>query len=293
MLHDPDKESNRKARQKKNLIRFYLRRGLLLLLGLLILAILLIALICKETSVSVEGTAIYSQEEVIDRILDDKLSRRNTVYAFLKNALLPKKNIPFIDSARIRFRSAGQITIEIRQTPMNGYYLLADGTNRAYFNAKGQVTDVSSLVVDGLPSLSGISAEKAKKGDIIPIQDKADRESVLSIYQFFADKSIAISDLKLGENGTVQVSCKNLNISLGSRTNLRDKLKRVPYLLDKIEDMSGTLHLENWTPDNTDVIFEKDQAQMEKEAQQQKESNQADSKNSKEGNSKEETKKSN
>ena len=109
MLHDPDKESNRKARQKKNLIRFYLRRGLLLLLGLLILTILLIALICKETSVSVEGTAIYSQEEVIDRILDDKLSRRNTVYAFLKNSLLPKKNIPFIDSARIRFRSAGQI----------------------------------------------------------------------------------------------------------------------------------------------------------------------------------------
>ena len=150
------------------------------------------------------------------------------------------------------------------------------------------MTDVSSLVVDGLPSLSGISAEKAKKGDIIPIQDKADRESVLSIYQFFADKSISISDLKLGENGTVQVSCKNLNISLGSRTNLRDKLKRVPYLLDKIEDMSGTLHLENWTPDNTDVIFEKDQAQMEKEAQQKKESDQADSKNSKE-----ETKKSN
>ena len=52
--------------------------------------------------------------------------------------------------------------------------------------------------------------------------------------------------------------------------------------------MSGTLHLENWTPDNTDVIFEKDQAQMEKEAQQKKESDQADSKNSKE-----ETKKSN
>lgn len=285
MLHDPDKENNRKARQRKTLIRFYLSRGLLILLGLLVLATLLIALICRETSVSVEGTAIYSQQEVIDRILDDKLSRRNTVYALLKNALLPKKNIPFIDSARIRLHSPGQITIELKQTPMIGYYLLADGTNRAYFNEKGQVTDVSSVVVDALPSLGGLSAETAKRGDKIPIQDAADRESVLSVYRFFSDKSLVISDLSLGEDGKIHVRYKSLDINLGTRSNLGDKLKRVPYLLDKIADMSGTLHLENWTPDHTDVIFEKDQAQMEKEAQQKKGGD--------ETGSKEQTKKSN
>lgn len=259
------KETKRKARQRKSWIGFYLGRTLFILLGMIFLAVGLIALICREKEVRVEGSEIYSRQEIIDRVLDDKLSRSNTVYALIKNALMPKKNIPFIDRARVRLNSPGRITIELKQTPMTGYFLLNDGTNRAYFGDKGLVTDVSALVIDGVPSLSGITADKVGIGDKIPARDQGDRETILSVFRFFADKSIAIKDLKLEEDGRLHVACRNIDISLGTKTNLRDKLKRVPYLLDKIGDMSGTLHLENWTPDNTDVIFEKDQAQMERE----------------------------
>ena len=48
------------------------------------------------------------------------------------------------------------------------------------------------------------------------------------------------------------------NISLGNRSYLEEKIERVMLILPKIEGMQGTLHLENYSSQNTDIVFEKD-----------------------------------
>ena len=53
------------------------------------------------------------------------------------------------------------------------------------------------------------------------------------------------------------------NISLGSSSYLEEKLERLSYILPEIEGMQGTLHLENFSPNNTDVVFEKQKDSVE------------------------------
>jgi len=43
---------------------------------------------------------------------------------------------------------------------------------------------------------------------------------------------------------------------LGTTTNLAQKTKRLPYILPYLDGKSGTLHLEDWTEENTDIVFE-------------------------------------
>ena len=46
-------------------------------------------------------------------------------------------------------------------------------------------------------------------------------------------------------------------INVGDKSYLEEKIMRLPHILPNIEGQSGILHLENWTPDNTDIVFER------------------------------------
>ena len=60
------------------------------------------------------------------------------------------------------------------------------------------------------------------------------------------------------ENNHITLVYDTYNISLGNRSYLEEKIERVMLILPKIEGLQGTLHLENYSNQNTDIVFEKD-----------------------------------
>ena len=46
-------------------------------------------------------------------------------------------------------------------------------------------------------------------------------------------------------------------VNLGSMEYLTQKVERVEKILPKLVGMAGTLHLENWNEQNTNIVFEK------------------------------------
>ncbi|MBO5657073.1 MAG: hypothetical protein J6R94_02695 [Agathobacter sp.] len=48
-------------------------------------------------------------------------------------------------------------------------------------------------------------------------------------------------------------------MQLGGIENLTQKVDRMAKILPTLEGMAGTLHLENWTEQNTNIVFEKEQ----------------------------------
>jgi len=51
---------------------------------------------------------------------------------------------------------------------------------------------------------------------------------------------------------------------VGSADNLTDKLMRLEYILPELTGKKGTLHLENWSNENTDIIFEPKKSKKKK-----------------------------
>lgn len=66
---------------------------------------------------------------------------------------------------------------------------------------------------------------------------------------------ISPQQIQFGENGSAVVLYRGLEILLGKETYLEEKLMRLPRILPYLEGKNGTLHLENWSPDNTDIVF--------------------------------------
>ena len=58
--------------------------------------------------------------------------------------------------------------------------------------------------------------------------------------------------------GTIQVK-------IGSEDNLSQKVVRLSIILPQLDGLSGTLHLETWTPETTDIIWDRAEEQSETE----------------------------
>lgn len=258
MAEETMEEPKRRGKKKrKNKIGFYSINVILGVVIVIVLTIFLVLTLCQEKKVTVKGNTIYSSEEVENLILKDTWSKRNCVYAVVKNLIQPQKNVPFIDKATVKMTGRNSLRITVTETPMVGYLALADGKTYAYFDASGTVTDVSDRLVEGLPQLNGITAKKASVGKVIPSVDESDRKTIASVFQYLKTYNISVTSVTFAENGEISAQYADITLNLGTRSDLKNKIARLPYILPQLEGMTGTLHLENWTQENTDIIFEK------------------------------------
>ena len=63
------------------------------------------------------------------------------------------------------------------------------------------------------------------------------------------------------EKNHITIKYETYSISLGNSYLLEEKIDRMLRILPQIEGLYGTLHLENYSSQNTDIVFEKDTAQ--------------------------------
>ena len=120
-----------------------------LILGIieLLLAIVIFALIamaaayflCPLKNVDVEGTDLYTKDEIVNYIIDDEYSH-NTVYAFIKNKIFPKSDAEFIESFDVVIKGPNSLTIVCNEKSILGYILDEDG-KYIYFDYDGKISE--------------------------------------------------------------------------------------------------------------------------------------------------------
>lgn len=244
------------AREKKRGL------GILLILIELILAIVIVAILggifaynfCQLENVTVKGTDLYTQDEITGYILDDEYSD-NAVYVFLKNKFFPKTDAQFIDHFEITMTDLNSININCVEKTILGYIAEEDG-NYIYFDYNGIITEISDVYVDGHMRVEGVTNEDPVVGDLLSIGE--DEVGYLtSLIKILQKKELMPNVISYDENKDITLKYNSYDISLGSSSLLEEKIDRMTYILPEIEGMNGTLHLENYSSDNTDIVFEK------------------------------------
>jgi cell division protein FtsQ len=51
------------------------------------------------------------------------------------------------------------------------------------------------------------------------------------------------------------VNSGDVKVRLGNRSGLEEKLRRLAYILPMLDGKKGTLHLEDFSENNTDIVF--------------------------------------
>lgn len=243
------------------------RKGLMLALIELIIALalfigilgLIAYFLCPLKKVKVEGTDLYTAEEVQNYILDDEYSV-NTIYVFLKNKVFPKGDAEFIDRFDVKITGLNSVKIVCKEKSILGY-IVGDDDKYIYFNYDGVVAEISETFVDrGYMKVEGVTCESPEVGSKLSI-GKDQMGYLTSLIKILRKNDLMPKVIVYDENNHITLKYETYNISLGSSVYLEEKIDRALKILPQIEGMYGTLHIENYSTQNTDIVFEKDTEQ--------------------------------
>ena len=244
-----------KRRKKKRRRRILVT--LLLIIALLFgLGSVIVLKVFVVEDVEVSGNEIYTDTQIEEWIMDDEYSW-NSLYLFFKYKFMDDEEIPFVDDISVTLSDPWTVCAKVEEKAIIGYVYVSSLGQYAYFDKDGFAVEISSDIIEGVIKVSGLSVETAELYSKLDI-DETLLSTLLTVTQL-VEKYDRVPETILISDGEVILCYGDIQVNVGSSSYLNEKILRMDELFSKIEGMTGTLHLENWTESNTDVYFKKEQ----------------------------------
>ena len=202
-----------------------------------------------------EGNELYDAKVIEKAVLNDKYSW-NSLYVFLKYRFVDTKKVPFVDTMEITLKDPQTLHIKVYEKGIMGYLYISSIDENAYFDKDGLVVETSSKVIDGTPQIIGIDCDKVVLYEKLPIGNAKLRE-ILTLTQALKRNSLIPDSITYGVANEPLLAYGKIKVEMGSLELLTQKVERLAKIKPSLEGMDGTLHLENWTEETTNIVFDK------------------------------------
>lgn len=232
---------------------------LLVFLGF-VLAIALTVLIAIEfftvEKVKVEGNEIYPSDQIQEWVLKDEYAW-NSLYVVLKYKFFETEEIPFIDTLEVSLENPHTLHIKVYEKGMLGYLYIDSIGQNAYFDKDGFVVETSTDIIEGIPKISGMSCDAVVLYEQLPLENEIILKKILTLTQILKKYNILPEQIIYDSNSQPTLIYGGVQVIVGEDEELSQKIIRLSHILPNLEGMTGTLHLENWTEQTTDIVFDK------------------------------------
>lgn len=266
MIKEQRRELARRRRRKRNI-----RLAVLLVLLLIVIGVVLVTEVFTVKKVTVVGNELYSDEQIEELVLSDEYSW-STLYVWLKYRFLRTEKLPFVDSMEVGMQLARphELTVEVYEKGILGYLYISSIDQNAYFDKDGFVVETSQEVIEDVPRIEGLTCDSVVLYEKLPIENDTVLSNLLSLTQLLDKYGIPADDIRYEEaSGIMTVYSGKVTVIVGNADNLAQKILRLQYILPELSGKKGTLHLENWTSETTDIIFDPKNNKKSKKAKKQ------------------------
>lgn len=244
------REKKRKAKKRKRILYM-----LFVLLVVIVISILIIWKVFTVRKVVVEGNTHYSAEQIQKFALSDEYSW-NSLYVALKYRFLKVKEIPFVDSMEVSLKNPHTIEITVNEKGMIGYLYIPTINQNAYFDTDGFVVETSKETIAGIPRVEGLDCDQVVLYEKLPIKDEHILKSLLGATRSLQKNEVIPVKILFDEKGKISLDYGSIQVLLGNSDNLTQKIQRISYILPSLSGKKGVLHVENWTENTTNIIFD-------------------------------------
>ena len=204
----------------------------------------------------VEGNELYSPEQIQNMVLNDEYSW-NSLYVDLKYRFLDVGDVPFVDTMEISLDDPHTVRISVYEKGILGSFYIDTLGQYAYFDKDGFVVETSSDVIEGVPKITGISCDTVVLYEKLPLENEAILNRLLSLTQILKKYDLSPENIHYDSAENPVLIYGSIEVVVGSDDYLTQKIARLSAILPQLSGLSGTLHLDTWTPDTTDIVFDR------------------------------------
>ena len=251
------KEERRRKKRRK--IGLYI---LLILILLIAAGVFIVMNVFTVENVVVEGNELYSSTQIENMVLNDEYSW-NSLYVDLKYRFVDIGEVPFVDTMEVSLDNPHTVHIKVYEKGMLGYLYINSIGQNAYFDKDGFVVETSTEVIDGVPKITGISCEEVVLYEKLQLEDSDIFRALLNLTQTLKKYNLLPDEIQYDSNMEPMLYYGTIQVKIGSEDNLSQKVVRLSIILPQLDGLSGTLHLETWTPETTDIIWDRAEEQSE------------------------------
>lgn len=242
-------------RRKKRIVSI---AAILVFLILALIGTILVTKVYTLEEINITGNVLYETDQLKERLLSDKYSA-STLYMYLKYRFAGKNlDIPFVDSVDVSMDpdNPHAINMKVYEKKTLGYLYIPAIDQNAYFDRDGFVIETSDREIEGVPKVSGLKCDSVVLYERLDFDDPLALNNLLLLTQLFEKYGIKCKDIEYNPNSkTMKANIKKIEVLLGTANYLPQKVLRLSYILPELKGKKGTLHVNGWTPETTDIVF--------------------------------------
>ncbi len=245
----------------RGLLRTLFLHKSLYIIGIILLVLLLAGGIAYKyisdnytvTNIYVTGNTHYTNEEIIDMVLDDKPSH-NSLFLSLKYRNKSIEDIPFIEKVDVDIVSRDTIRINVYEKAIAGYF--AHLGRYMYFDRDGIVVESSFETSDEVPEVMGLSFDYIIMYEKLPTPNEAIFEEILDITQLLSKYNLRADKIFFDSEYNVYLYFGGVEVSLGTRDYIDEKIIQLQYILPELEGKNGILEMKDFDDSTKNITFE-------------------------------------
>ncbi|WP_051545065.1 cell division protein FtsQ/DivIB [Butyrivibrio sp. MC2021] len=240
---------------------FFLRRkSLVIILSILVVLFLAGVIALKYisdnytvTNVYVTGNSHYSNEEIMAMVMDGQFGH-NSVYLSLKYRDKSIEDVPFIQKMSVEILSPDTIRINVYEKAIAGYIQYLG--RYMYFDRDGIVVESSLESSDDVPLVLGLSFDHVIIHEKLPVENENIFAEILDITKLLSKYDLHAEKIFFDSEYDVYLYFGGVEVSLGTRDYIDEKIIQLQYILPSLEGKNGILEMKDYDEDTTNITFE-------------------------------------
>ena len=206
----------------------------------------------KVTTVYVDGNVHYTNEEVMDMVMKGRYGK-NSLYLAMKYKDKGVEGIPFVEKMDVNILTPNTIRISVYEKALAGYveYL----GRYMYFDRDGTVVESSSERTRGIPQVTGLRFDYVVVNEPLPVENDEIFKRILDITQLLNKYELTADKIFFDSSYNLTLFFGEVRVTLGSSSEIDQKIIKLKNILPELEGKSGTLQMENYTEDTKNITF--------------------------------------
>lgn len=218
------------------------------------LIIICISLKIDTGKIEIEGNEKYTKEELINIIFQSKWDK-NPFVLYYKTKFKEQKKIPFIDEYHIEIKSLNKVKITIYEKSIIG---CVDYMGMLmYFDKDGTIVESSNVSLENIPKVTGLEFDYIVLDEPLPVGDKEIFTLILDTTQALQKYKVNVEKIYISKDREVSLYIKDVQVLLGERTDLDDKIRNLSDLQNNLEGLKGTLNMKVYDESGNGYTFKK------------------------------------
>lgn len=213
-------------------------------LGVVLILFLLLFFGLKIEKVNVEGTKIYSAEEIRQSVFSRKYSDNELIFAIYEKIYGINK-LPFVEEIEVTFENRNTVTLHVYDKTISGCIQYMG--QYVYFDKDGTVLQSMKEKKKGVPVVTGIRFGTFTVGDKFDVKDDSLFSTIMNLSQLIAHYDITVDRLHVEEKKMYLYS-GGIKVMLKKKTLYDDEMSALSSVLDTTaaKNFEGTIDMQNY-----------------------------------------------